>query len=199
MMAQCPDIECPCNAPASRGRSGMFARLLDTAWERLPRSVRRIHAGAPVDARGIARVAGDNHWLARMLRTVAGLPEPAGAVELALEVRGCAAREKWYRRFGRNPMRSELNLSTRHANTLEERLGPARLTFALEVVDARLHWITREVRVLGVALPLRWFRGVCASCGEEQGRYAFDIDVRLPLVGRLVAYSGWLEPVDDAG
>ena len=96
-------------------------------------------------------------------------------------------------------MRTELHASARHAGALEERLGPARLTFALEVVDARLHWVTREVRVLGVVLPLRWFRGMRASCGEEQGRYAFDIDVRLPLVGRLVAYSGWLEPVDDAG
>lgn len=179
--------------------AGLFPRMLGPAWEQLPASVRRLHDGAAVHARGTARVDGDAHWRARLVRAIAGLPPPAGMIELTLEIRAHATGESWLRRFGRRPMRTELRASARHAGALEEQLGPARLTFAFEVIDARLHWIAREVRVLGVALPMRWFRGMRASCGEERGRYAFDIDVRLPLVGRLVAYSGWLEPVDDAG
>jgi hypothetical protein len=180
-------------------RAGLFPRMLGPAWTLLPESVRRLHGGQSSRARGSARVDGDLHWRARVVRKVARLPPPADALELALEIRADTAGENWLRRFGRWPMRSELSGSTRHAGLLEERLGPARLTFGFKVVDARLHWIAREVRVLGIALPLHWFRAMRASCGEDHGRYVFDIDVRLPLVGRLVAYSGWLEPVDDAG
>lgn len=177
---------------------GLFPGMLGVAWTRLPESVRHLHGGQSSLARGSAHVDGDRHWRARLVRALARLPPPTEAIDLALEIRTHATGERWLRRFGQRPMRTELAGSTRHAGALEERLGPARLTFVFEVVDARLHWIVREVRVLGVTLPLHWFRGMRASCSEEHGRYAFDIDVRLPLVGRLVAYSGWLEPVDDA-
>src|SRR5688572_29235031 len=182
-------------APAA----GLFPRMLGPAWAQLPEAVRRLHGGLSCQARGRARVEGDTHWRARVVRTIVRLPSPADAVDLALEIRAHATGEDWLRRFGRWPMRTELGGSTRHAGALEERLGPVRLTFGFEVVDARLHWLAREVRVFGIALPLRWFHGMRASCHEEQGRYAFDIDVRLPLLGQLVAYSGWLEPVDERG
>lgn len=179
--------------------TGLFPYSLGAAWGGLPPAVRKLHDGGTSNARGEARIQGDGRWRARLARIIVGLPAPADGVALVLEIRAHAAGETWLRHFGQQAMRSELARSTRHAHALEERLGPARLTFGFEVVDARLHWIAREVRVLGIPLPLRWFRGMRASCGEEQGRYTFDIDVRLPLVGRLVAYSGWLEPVDDAG
>ncbi len=198
MAVQGLDIECQRSAFAPRGDSGLFSPLVGAGWDRLPSPVRRMHGGEPMDARGTARVDGETHWAARLVRAIARLPPPADLVELALEIRVHDVRESWLRRFGQQRMRTELTRSTRHPAALEERLGPARLTFAFEVVDARLHWIVREVRVFGIVLPLRWFRGMHASCGEERGRYAFDIDVRLPLVGRLVAYSGWLEPLDAA-
>lgn len=180
-------------------QAGLFRRVLGADWECLPPAVRRLHGGELAHARGVACVRGDLHWRARVVRAMAGLPSPADSVPLALEIRANAAGERWLRRFGQRPMRSTLAGSEQFANALEERLGPARFTFELGVVDARLHWIAREVRVFGISLPLRWFRGVRASCGGELGRYAFDIDVSLPLVGRLVAYSGWLEPIDAAG
>lgn len=183
--------------PSAHG--ALFPNLIGAAWERLPASVRRLHGGESPQARGDVRVEGDTHWLARAMRKIARLPPPAGRARLELEIRAHTGGEDWQRRFGRTPMRSALRASARYAHALEERLGPARLTFGFEVVDARLHWIAREVRVLGITLPLRWFDGLRASCGDDQGRYAFDIDVRLPLVGRLVAYSGWLEPLDGRG
>lgn len=178
-------------------QTGLFPLILAAAWGGVPGPVRRLHEGKASYARGEARIEGDARWRARLLRKMAGLPAPTDRVALALEIRAHGAGETGLRHFGTHAMRSVLARSTRHAGALEERLGPARLTFAFEVGGDRLHWIAREVRVLGLALPLRWFRGMRASCGEEQGRYAFDIDVDLPLVGRLVAYSGWLEPLDD--
>lgn len=185
-------------APIASAPPGLFPGVLGPAFERLPDRVRWLHRGAPVSARGVASVQGDSRWRARVLRAIAGLPPPTDSIALAFEVDAHATGETWLRRFGDRAMRSELGRSPRIANALEERLGPVRLTFAYEISDDRLHWLLRELRVFGVALPLGWFRELRASCGDEQGRYAFDIDVRLPLVGRLIGYSGWLEPIDDA-
>jgi hypothetical protein len=190
----------PCDrAHASPAPPGLFASVLGPAFENLPDRVRWLHRGASLQARGVACVRGDSHWRARVLRAIACLPGPTDSIPLAFEIHAQATGESWLRRFGDRPMHSRLDRSTRFARALEEQLGPVRLSFAFELLDHRLHWILRELRVLGVALPLRWFRGMRASCGEQQGRYVFDIDVRLPLVGRLVAYSGWLEPLDDEG
>lgn len=61
-------------------------------------------------------------------------------------------------------------------------------------------WTARALRalfrLLGLTLPLRWFGGVTARCGEQDGHYRFAATAHLPLVGLLVAYSGWLGPVD---
>lgn len=176
---------------------GLFPGALGSAFERLPDCVRWLHRGASTQARGVARVQGDPRWRARALRAIARLPAPTDSIALAFEVDAHAAGETWLRRFGDRVMRSELRRSPRVAHALEERLGPVRLSFACEIRDERLHWLLRELRVFGLALPPRWFRDLRASCGDERGRYAFDIDVRLPLVGLLVAYSGWLEAVDD--
>ena len=60
-------------------------------------------------------------------------------------------------------------------------------------------WRVQGVRLLGVLpLPARWFRGVRCRESEQDGRYRFQIDAALPLVGRVIRYEGWLEPVDDA-
>ncbi|HEX7770648.1 MAG TPA: DUF4166 domain-containing protein [Dokdonella sp.] len=187
----------PLHSP-SHPCAGLFPRALGRAWEGLPPAVRTLHGGRSLRASGRARVSGDMRWCAKWVRAIARLPPPADTLELVLEIDADATGERWLRHFGTRPMCSTLAASARHPGALEERLGPARLTFGFEVRDARLHWRAREVRVFGIALPLRWFQRMNASCGEYQGRYVFDIDVHLPLVGWLVAYSGWLEPVDGA-
>jgi hypothetical protein len=50
--------------------------------------------------------------------------------------------------------------------------------------------------LLGIPLP-RWISGeVLSRSGSRNGRYAFEVDVRMPLIGTLVSYRGWLEIVD---
>jgi len=65
---------------------------------------------------------------------------------------------------------------------------------ALTVQDGRLHNITQCWSVFGVPLP----RVLCPG-GEvyehaEDGRFNFHVDIKAPLIGRIVKYRGWLEP-----
>ena len=179
---------------------GLFPNLLGTAWTALPASVRELHEGrARIDAHGRARVDGDPRWPARAARRLLGLPPPGGEVPLEVAIVPSPEGELWLRRFANRIMRSRLNASATCTDAFDERLGPARLTFSPVPDAGRLRWITRELRLCGLRLPLRWAGGVRASCGERDGRYDFDIAVTLPGLGLLVAYAGWLEVGDGRG
>ena len=41
--------------------------------------------------------------------------------------------------------------------------------------------------------------GTTRESVDEQGRFRFDVEIRAPLFGRLVAYHGHLTPVSDTG
>lgn len=175
----------------------LFPSLLGPRWEALPPSLRAMHGGLrPVRARGRVKVEGDPRWRARLLRALFRLPVPAVDVPLDVEIRPHAATETWSRRFPSGVMRSTLRRSSRWPGAFEESIGAARFVFVPECDGRALRWATRDVRLFGVSLPLRWFDGLSACCSERDGRYRFDIVARLPWVGVLVAYAGWLESVD---
>jgi hypothetical protein len=49
------------------------------------------------------------------------------------------------------------------------------------------------VRFLGVPLPRRLHPRVRTLESERDGRYRFEVEAHLPLLGLLVRYTGWLE------
>jgi len=168
------------------------ALLAPVDWPQLAPVVQRMHAeGSVVQASGRADVDGATHVVARLLRRLLCLPEPGAGQAIAVTIERYASHERWSRQFHRGHMCSTLRAGK--DGQLRERLGPATLCFALHRDDDAIDWQLRGVRILGLPLP-RALRGtVLSRSGVRAGRYAFDIDVRLPLVGRLVAYRGWLE------
>jgi hypothetical protein len=178
---------------------GLFPLLLGERWFALPPCVRALHGSeASVRARGRASVDGGAGVLARCVRALLRMPAPAPDVALEVEIRRDGGNEIWRRQFAGRLFESRLQRSARWPDAFEERIGPMRLSFAPQPTAEGLLWAAREVRLLALRLPLHWFAGMQASCGERERRYRFDIDVRVPLIGELIAYSGWLEVVDDA-
>lgn len=167
----------------------LYQRILGADFERLPPSLRALHARA-----GVRRYAGEAEasrgagWLSRLCGWIAGLP-PAHTGAIEVEIDADRHGETWIRRFGHGAMRSRLR---ERGGLIHERLGPMAFAFALELVDDGLIWRLRSVRALGVALPLSWFDGVHAHEFERDGRYRFDVRAALPGIGLLVHYRGWL-------
>jgi hypothetical protein len=62
--------------------------------------------------------------------------------------------------------------------------------------DPGLSWRLMRVRAFGLPLPRGWFAGVRAREFEREGRYHFEVDAQLPVVGLLARYRGWLEVVE---
>jgi hypothetical protein len=73
-----------------------------------------------------------------------------------------------------------------------ERLGLVTFGFRLGVEQGNLIWRVARVRALGVPLPASMFTQVLAREGEAEGRYTFDVQAALPVIGLLVHYRGWL-------
>lgn len=175
-------------------RNALFPRLLGADWDALAAPVRRMHGDAPrVVARGMADVEGAAHLLARGLRRVLGLPQPGPRQALEVTIERDGTREVWTRRFAGACMRSTLDLD---GDALRERLGPASFRFALHRDGGDIDWRLRRMALLGVPLPRALCGSVVSRSGVQDGRYAFRVEVRMPLVGRLVAYRGGLEIVD---
>jgi len=173
--------------------TALFHSLLETTgWSCLASAVQCMHAeGAVIQASGEADVDGARHAFARLLRRLLTLPEPGRGQHIALTIEPHATHEQWTRRFARGCMRSTLHPDG--STSLRERLGPVALHFTLRCDDNAIDWQLHHVTLLGLPLPRALCGQVLSRSGARDGRYTFDIDVHLPLLGQLVAYRGWLE------
>jgi hypothetical protein len=161
-------------------------------WSLLAPAVRRMHAeGSVVQASGKADVDGETHLMARLLRRLLTLPEPGAGQAIAVTIERYATHERWSRHFLRGRMCSTLRADSH--GRLFERLGPITLHFSLYRDGDAIEWQLQGARLLGLPLPRMFCGTVLSRSGMRDGRYAFDVDTRLPGIGRLVAYHGWLE------
>jgi hypothetical protein len=140
---------------------------------------------------GRADVAHGRSILSRTVATLFGLP-PEGR-DQALEVTFLpdGGTELWTRRFGDAVFRS---LQYERGGLLRERVGPATFVFALEASADGLALKLRGVRLMGLPLPRFALPSVRTLESGRNGRYRFEVEASLPLLGLIVRYAGWLEP-----
>jgi Domain of unknown function (DUF4166) len=161
---------------------------LGELFDRLPGTVQRAHTGK-TRLTGHARVARGG-GLASMMAAIMGLPTTAKGIAMSVESDHLPDRMIWNRQFGDRRFRSCFTLDR---GRLFESLGPFRLYLRLEVRDHRLHYVLERVTLFGIPVPRRLAPHLEAWEGERDGRYEFAVEVRLPVVGRLVRYEGLLD------
>jgi hypothetical protein len=169
----------------------LYRRLLGERFARLPARVRELHDLTGVSVwTGRADVERGRSLPSRMVATLFGLP-PAGRDQV-LEVTFMpdGGTELWTRRFGDAVFRS---VQYERGGLLRERVGPSTFVFALETSADGLALKLRGVRFLGVPLPGFLAPSVFTFESERDGRYHFEVEAGLPLLGRIVRYAGWLE------
>ena len=169
-------------------RENALQACLGDAFTQLPDTIQRAHVGK-IRLSGYARVTRGN-GLARWLGDIMGLPTAADRVAMTVEGNHLADRMIWNRRFGDRQFRSCFRLD---GGRLIESLGPFRLWLRLEVRDQRLHYVLERATILGLPVPRALAPQLEAWEGEHDGRYDFAVEVRLPVLGRLVRYEGLLE------
>jgi hypothetical protein len=173
----------------------LYRQLLAARFDQLPPTLRALH-----DRSGCRRYHGKvevdrgDGMVSRLCAWAAQLPAP-GRGTIKVEIDADAKGERWARVFAGKAMRSRLWADDA---LLRERLGLLRFAFRLDGeqlpgAGPAVVWHVARVSALGLPLPLRWFAGVTAREYERDHRYRFDVAARLPWVGLVVHYRGWLD------
>jgi hypothetical protein len=189
-------IETGMRVEESSGDVPLYKRVLGEAWRRLPAVVRDLHGSVVTSTvTGRATVERGRGLLANAIANLFGFPRSAPDVELRVTFVRERGVETWRREFGARTLRSvQLEGKGSYAGLLCERFGPFTFGLALVVGSGRLELVPQRWDLLGMPLPRSWSPRGTSFEMETQGRFAFDVAIQLPLVGRLVRYSGWLEP-----
>lgn len=190
MRASGPLPECADTGGGTRSVPPLWPRLLGpAALAELPPRVRQLHHGArPCRYAGTVTVERGSGRMARLAAAVLRLP-PAGTQALEIEIAADAHGERWSRRFGTVPVTSRLAVGD---GRLVERIGIAALCFRLAAAADGLRWHAESLSIAGIALPRRGF-DIAAVEYEQNGRYHFEVTVRLAPFGLLIAYAGSLD------
>ncbi|WP_077147757.1 SDR family oxidoreductase [Sphingopyxis sp. KK2] len=173
-----------------------YRRILGAAFDSLPPRVRELHATeAPRRWRGHAEVRRGTNPLARLAAAIIGFPKAAAATPVSVFFTREPGGERWTRDFdGRQFSSLQYEGRGRNAHLLVERFGPAAFAMALVVEGDRLTLVPRRWSLLGLPMP-RWLMPSGPSFETDaDGKFQFNVDIRLPLAGLVVAYRGTLEP-----
>src|SRR5262249_2280541 len=126
------------------------------------------------------------------------LPNACEAVNLKLIVTPSAGREEWRRAFGTQGLIS--SQWTQTDGLLTERMGLTEIDFRLDVADGALLYQSTAVAMrLGPVrlwLPRFLSPGVTASEKPVGDHVQVSVEVRLPLIGRMILYEGTLTRIE---
>ncbi|MDE0129127.1 MAG: DUF4166 domain-containing protein [Gammaproteobacteria bacterium] len=183
---------------ARAGEQCLHARILGTAWQALPAALRAVHvAGPKLTISGAASITRGRGVLARLLAWIMRFPAAGENIPVAVTFERHGHYDKWTRDFGGQEFSSTFTAgSGRYEHLLCERFGP--LTFGMALVpDAdRLNLVMRGWSLLGLPLPRSLMPSGDSYEYAKDGRFCFDVEVRLPLAGFVIRYRGFLAPPD---
>lgn len=169
----------------------LFQQVLGDSFAQLPEVTQKLHRGWPaVIAKGSAMVRPASSILGRLVARMFGLPASAGEVPLKVVIESQDGMEYWTRHFGQHQMRSVMRA---RAGLIEESFGSVSIAMRLIATQEGLDMRPVFGRFAGIPLPRFLLPSVVATETSEAGRHVFDVDIGLPIIGRLVAYRGYLD------
>ena len=180
-------------------RGAIYGRAIGPGFDALPTAVRALHETPGRSLwRGEATVEGAAGPLAAAVARIVGFPAAQTACPAEVSIDADGERSIWRRRIGGHAFASVLS-KPRGSGRISERFGPVSMDLRLIPEGNRLVYRVEGWRLGPIPLPSALAPSTTAH--EEvdaQGRFVFDVEICLPLAGRLVRYRGWLVRVDQA-
>ena len=170
--------------------ASVFEQVLGPRFAELAPALQRFHRlTGRHELRGAVDTDPPESFAGRVLAWCLGSPRRAATGEIRFELAASPHGETWTRHFPGRTMRSRM---AARGGRLEERMGAARLEFVLDLRDGGLRLALVRLRFLGVPCPA-WLRPRLLAIERGEGdRLHFHIEARVPGVGRVVGYRGWL-------
>jgi len=180
-------------------QTSLFQRLFTTRFNSMPLPWQIFHkAVGQHEFEGESEVLRGESLILQLLATLLRLPSTSQVpIKLVIEKKG--EGERWSRYFGKSYFSTYLYLDDKNKPYeehfyLRERFGPLCFGLVLSIEDETVFWRIDRWWFFSVPLP-KFFapRSQTKEFIDAKGRYAFDIDLSVPLLGRLIAYRGWLK------
>lgn len=175
-------------------RASLFARAIGPAFETLPEAIRVLHETPGRSVwRGRAMTEGATSPLAALVARLVGFPGGQADCEAEVRIDADGERSIWRRRIGGQAFVSVLSKPA-EGGRIEERFGALSFRLRLTPEGERLIYTVEGWRMGPVSLPqalaphTRTHERI-----DAEGRFVFDVEISVPLIGRLVRYCGWLE------
>ena len=183
--------------PANEQQTPLYKRILAGAFNNLPEQVRHFHEippGSVLRWTGRAAVTPPSNVIALAVARLMRFPPPAADIPVSVTVASSDAGEAWTRTFDGKAFSSTHDEGRgKFAGLVVERFGPLAFGLAPVLSNGRLWYVARRWTMFGIPMPM-----ALRPCGETfetsvDGLFQFDVDIKLPLIGRIVHYRGWLE------
>ena len=135
--------------------------------------------------------------LALLIRTLFRLPRAGRDLPVTVRFIQRGGSEHWERDFSGRIMRSRLGRA-QIPGEITEHFGAFVFTIRLRWDGTRLHYQMVKGKLFGIRLPRALLPRVAAFEQVVDDRFRFDVSLRVPLVGLLAHYRGWLVPDEMA-
>ncbi|MGQ2989451.1 MAG: DUF4166 domain-containing protein [Brevundimonas sp.] len=178
-------------------RAALFARAIGPDFDALPDPIRALHESLGLSQwRGECRCDGPASPLAGLVGRIIGFPGRSGTEPVEVSIDADGRRSIWRRHIG--PARFQSVLSNpRAGGRMTERFGLVSVELGLHRQADRLVYDVLGWRLGPIPLPRALApRTTTHEAIDAQGRFTFDVEIGLPLLGRIVHYRGWLTPAE---
>lgn len=173
----------------------LYQTLLGEAFNALPKKIRLMHAGA-ARAEGRADITRGTSLLARLICSIARVPQTGEGVPIVTTFEQIDGGERWTRVFNGQAFRTDMLIdkSAPHPQ-LTEKFGP--FLFRLKMIAHKdgIDLIPESVSLWGLPLPKLLCPEAIGLERVRDERYHFDVSVSFPLAGEVLSYQGSIEPV----
>lgn len=165
-------------------------------FDLLPPQIREMHnVNGVLTARGFAAIKRDKGVLARLAAWLFRFPPEGENIPLTVTFTQKGDGEILRRDFGGNIFETFLSPGHREGYLLEK-FGPLHFLLECPCSAAGIDMHIRKIRLWGFCpFPLWLGPRVAATERVAGGVYQFDVDVKMPLIGRVIWYKGTLTPV----
>ncbi len=176
----------------------LYPQTLGTAFAGLPPALQALHRPGPRALwSGRATVRRGTARIASLIAAIFGFPKAGKDIPVSVTfLTAPDGTETWGRNFAGRLMVSTQEVGTgRNQYLVTERFGPFAFGLALVVDGDRLRIIPRRWTVFGLPLPRALMPRGDSYEHEQNGKFRFHVEIALPLIGPVVTYDGWLDPV----
>jgi saccharopine dehydrogenase-like NADP-dependent oxidoreductase len=194
IMCLVPDLSIRLTTETPPRGKPLFRQVLGNSFDMMPSATQKLHRGAPaIFGEGRADIEAPDNMTGRLISSLFRFPRPGKDVPVSVLVEQTETGERWLRRYPGRDMLSFMGNPGSNAQTLEERFG--WLSFRMNIIAHADGLDMEMVSARCCALKLPKFvtpRITASERTDTSNRHLFDVSIRLPLIGRIVRYEGWL-------